>query len=75
MSAPIRATPGYRAFRTTVVPATGLRTRFLPTTKTVPKELLPVLDTPAIKYVAEEAAQAGPDLRRWLHERLEREIT
>jgi UTP--glucose-1-phosphate uridylyltransferase len=33
----------------------------LPTTKTVPKELLPVLDTPAIEYVAEEAAQAGAD--------------
>ena len=33
----------------------------MPTTKTVPKELLPVLDTPAIEYVAEEAAQAGAD--------------
>ncbi|MBV9728002.1 MAG: UTP--glucose-1-phosphate uridylyltransferase, partial [Pseudonocardiales bacterium] len=38
-----------------------LGTRFLPTTKTVPKELLPVVDTPAIEYVAEEAAQAGAD--------------
>ncbi|MGH3550758.1 MAG: UTP--glucose-1-phosphate uridylyltransferase, partial [Pseudonocardiaceae bacterium] len=36
-----------------------LGTRFLPTTKTVPKELLPVVDTPAIEYVAVEAAQAG----------------
>jgi UTP--glucose-1-phosphate uridylyltransferase len=61
MSASIRATPGQRAFRTAVVPAAGLGTRFLPTTKTVPKELLPVLDTPAIEYVAEEAAQAGAD--------------
>jgi UTP--glucose-1-phosphate uridylyltransferase len=34
--------------RTAVVPAAGLGTRFLPTTKTVPKELLPVVDTPGI---------------------------
>jgi UTP--glucose-1-phosphate uridylyltransferase len=61
MSAPIRATPGHRAFRTAVVPAAGLGTRFLPTTKTVPKELLPVIDTPAIEYIAAEAAQAGAD--------------
>jgi UTP--glucose-1-phosphate uridylyltransferase len=61
MSASIRATLGHRAFRTAVVPAAGLGTRFLPTTKTVPKELLPVVDTPAIEYVAEEAAQAGAD--------------
>jgi UTP--glucose-1-phosphate uridylyltransferase len=44
-----------------VVPAAGLGTRFLPTTKTVPKELLPVVDTPAIEYIAAEAAQAGAD--------------
>jgi UTP--glucose-1-phosphate uridylyltransferase len=61
MSVPIRATPGHRAFRTAVVPAAGLGTRFLPTTKTVPKELLPVVDTPAIEYIAAEAAQAGAD--------------
>jgi UTP--glucose-1-phosphate uridylyltransferase len=59
MSASIRATLGHRAFRTALVPAAGLGTRFLPTTKTVPKELLPVVDRPAIEYVAEEAAQAG----------------
>jgi UTP--glucose-1-phosphate uridylyltransferase len=46
-------------FRTAVVPAAGLGTRFLPATKVVPKELLPVVDTPAIEYVAAEAAQAG----------------
>ncbi|MQA15945.1 MAG: NTP transferase domain-containing protein [Pseudonocardiaceae bacterium] len=46
-------------FRTAVVPAAGLGTRFLPTTKTVPKELLPVVDTPAIELVAAEAAAAG----------------
>lgn len=50
---------GGAGFRTAVVPAAGLGTRFLPTTKAVPKELLPVLDTPAIEYVAAEAAQAG----------------
>jgi UTP--glucose-1-phosphate uridylyltransferase len=61
MSASIRTTLGHRAFRTAVVPAAGLGTRFLPTTKTVPKELLPVVGTPAIEYVAEEAAQAGAD--------------
>ena len=50
---------GRGAVRTAIVPAAGLGTRFLPTTKTVPKELLPVVDTPAIEYVAAEAAQAG----------------
>lgn len=47
------------AFRTAIVPAAGLGTRFLPTTKAVPKELLPVVDTPGIEYVAAEAAEAG----------------
>jgi UTP--glucose-1-phosphate uridylyltransferase len=47
------------AFRTAIVPAAGLGTRFLPTTKAVPKELLPVVDTPAIELVATEAAEAG----------------
>src|SRR3954454_19823827 len=44
---------------TAVVPAAGLGTRFLPATKAVPKELLPVVDTPGIELVAAEAAQAG----------------
>ncbi|GAB3566119.1 UTP--glucose-1-phosphate uridylyltransferase [Amycolatopsis endophytica] len=47
------------SFRTAIVPAAGLGTRFLPTTKAVPKELLPVVDTPGIEIVASEAAQAG----------------
>ncbi|QIZ35844.1 UTP--glucose-1-phosphate uridylyltransferase [Saccharopolyspora sp. ASAGF58] len=47
------------AFRTAIVPAAGLGTRFLPTTKAVPKELLPVVDTPGIELVATEAAEAG----------------
>ncbi|NKY48739.1 UTP--glucose-1-phosphate uridylyltransferase [Nocardia vermiculata] len=46
-------------FRTAVVPAAGLGTRFLPVTKTVPKELLPVVDTPGIELVADEAAGSG----------------
>lgn len=41
------------------MPAAGLGTRFLPTTKAVPKELLPVVDTPGIELVASEAAEAG----------------
>jgi UTP--glucose-1-phosphate uridylyltransferase len=49
------------SFRSAVVPAAGLGTRFLPTTKTVPKELLPVLDTPGIELVAAEAAEAGAE--------------
>lgn len=46
-------------FRTAIVPAAGLGTRFLPATKIVPKELLPVVDTPGIELVASEAAEAG----------------
>lgn len=53
--------PADAAFRTAIVPAAGLGTRFLPTTKAVPKELLPVVDTPGIELVATEAAEAGAD--------------
>lgn len=42
-----------------VIPAAGLGTRFLPITKAVPKELLPILDRPMLQYVVEEAAEAG----------------
>src|SRR5215471_7633281 len=42
-----------------VVPVAGLGTRFLPATKVIPKEMLPVVDKPAIQYVVEEAAAAG----------------
>lgn len=42
-----------------VIPAAGLGTRFLPATKAQPKEMLPVVDKPAIQYVVEEAVQAG----------------
>ncbi|MEU8968248.1 UTP--glucose-1-phosphate uridylyltransferase GalU [Streptomyces monashensis] len=50
-----------RAVRKAVVPAAGLGTRFLPATKATPKEMLPVVDKPAIQYVVEEAAAAGLD--------------
>ena len=42
-----------------VIPAAGLGTRFLPVTKSVPKELLPILDRPMLQYVVEEAAEGG----------------
>src|SRR5215470_10740242 len=42
-----------------VIPAAGLGTRFLPATKAIPKEMLPVVDKPAIQYVVEEAVAAG----------------
>src|ERR1051326_7423655 len=44
-----------------VIPAAGLGTRFLPATKATPKEMLPVVDKPAIQYVVEEAVGAGLD--------------
>ena len=44
-----------------VIPAAGMGTRFLPATKATPKEMLPVVDKPAIQYVVEEAARAGLD--------------
>lgn len=45
--------------RKAVIPAAGLGTRFLPATKAMPKEMLPVVDMPAIQYVVEEAVHAG----------------
>jgi UTP--glucose-1-phosphate uridylyltransferase len=47
--------------RKAVIPAAGLGTRFLPASKASPKEMLPVVDKPAIQYVVEEAARAGLD--------------
>ncbi|BCJ43011.1 UTP--glucose-1-phosphate uridylyltransferase [Actinoplanes ianthinogenes] len=49
---------GKRAVKA-VIPAAGLATRFLPATKAVPKELLPVVDRPVLQYIVEEAAAAG----------------
>ncbi len=45
--------------RKAVIPAAGLGTRLLPATKAVPKEMLPILDKPAIQYIVEEAVEAG----------------
>ncbi|MCE3245399.1 MAG: gtaB, partial [Arthrobacter sp.] len=45
--------------RKAVIPVAGLGTRFLPATKAMPKEMLPVVDKPAIQYVVEEARSAG----------------
>ncbi|REI00202.1 UTP--glucose-1-phosphate uridylyltransferase [Staphylococcus felis] len=42
-----------------IIPAAGLGTRFLPATKAMPKEMLPILDTPTIQYIVEEASRAG----------------
>ncbi len=44
-----------------VIPAAGLGTRFLPVTKSMPKEMLPIIDTPAIHYVVKEAIASGID--------------
>src|SRR3977135_2345618 len=45
--------------RKAVIPAAGLGTRFLPATKAVPKEMLPIVDVPTIQLVIDEAVQAG----------------
>jgi UTP--glucose-1-phosphate uridylyltransferase len=57
MTTNVHAT-GRRAVKA-VIPAAGLATRFLPATKAVPKELLPVVDRPVLQYIVEEAAAAG----------------
>ena len=49
------------AVRKAVIPAAGLGTRFLPATKSQPKEMLPVVDRPGIQYVVEEAVRSGLD--------------
>ena len=59
-SAAHRDHPAVR-LRKAVIPAAGLGTRFLPATKATPKEMLPVIDKPAIQYVVEEAVSAGLD--------------
>jgi UTP--glucose-1-phosphate uridylyltransferase len=51
--------PAARPARKAVIPVAGMGTRFLPATKAVPKELLPVVDRPALQYIVEEAARAG----------------
>ena len=55
----LRLMKSHRTVRKAVIPAAGLGTRFLPATKAMPKEMLPVVDKPAIQYVVEEAVRAG----------------
>ena len=50
---------GAKKIRKAVIPAAGMGTRFLPATKAVPKELLPIVDTPTIQYIVAEAVAAG----------------
>jgi UTP--glucose-1-phosphate uridylyltransferase len=52
-------TTSQQTVRKAVIPAAGLGTRFLPATKAMPKEMLPVVDKPAIQYVVEEAVKVG----------------
>ena len=47
--------------RKVVIPAAGLGTRFLPATKAVPKEMLPIVDTPTLQLIVDEAVKAGAD--------------
>lgn len=55
----LRMTESRTRISKAVIPAAGLGTRFLPATKATPKEMLPVVDKPAIQYVVEEAVTAG----------------
>ncbi|RLE21092.1 MAG: UTP--glucose-1-phosphate uridylyltransferase, partial [Acidobacteria bacterium] len=45
--------------RTAVIPVAGLGTRFLPATKAIPKEMIPIIDKPTIQYIVEEAVDSG----------------
>ncbi|WP_121639070.1 UTP--glucose-1-phosphate uridylyltransferase GalU [Virgibacillus sp. Bac330] len=48
-----------RTIKKAIIPAAGLGTRFLPATKAMPKEMLPIVDKPTIQYIIEEAVQSG----------------
>ena len=48
-----------KTIRKAVIPAAGLGTRFLPATKAIPKEMLPIVDIPTVQYIVEEAVQSG----------------
>jgi UTP--glucose-1-phosphate uridylyltransferase len=50
---------GMKSIRKAIIPAAGLGTRFLPATKNIPKEMLPIVDRPALLYNVEEAVRAG----------------
>ncbi len=55
----LRAAPMTLPLTKVVIPAAGLGTRFLPATKSLPKEMLPIVDTPTLQYIVEEAVAAG----------------
>ena len=61
--------------RTVVFPVAGLGTRFLPATKVVPKEMLPVMDRPLIQWAADEAVAAGADTLVFVVNRHKRAIS
>jgi UTP--glucose-1-phosphate uridylyltransferase len=56
---PGKRMPAVRPVRKAVFPVAGMGTRFLPATKAIPKEMLPVVDKPVIQYAVEEAREAG----------------
>src|SRR3954468_348230 len=56
-----REVPVNHPLRKVVIPAAGLGTRFLPATKAVPKEMLPIVDTPTLQMIVEEALRAGAE--------------
>lgn len=55
----VRMTPMTKKVRKAVIPAAGFGTRFLPATKAMPKEMLPIVDKPVVQYVVEDAISAG----------------
>ncbi len=58
---PTKEYVGNMQIKKAVIPAAGLGTRFLPVTKSMPKEMLPIIDTPAIHFVVKEAVETGLD--------------
>lgn len=58
-SSPLGPTMSMKKITKAIIPAAGLGTRFLPQTKAMPKEMLPIIDKPIIQYVVEEAVSAG----------------
>ena len=56
-----------KKIRKVVIPAAGFGTRFLPQTKAMPKEMLPIVDKPVIQYVVEEAVESGIRGRYYSH--------
>lgn len=53
------AQSSYKRIRKAVIPAAGMGTRFLPATKAIPKEMIPIVDVPMIQHIVEEAVRAG----------------